>query len=167
MICPHCHHDSSKVVDSRPSDEGRAIRRRRECEYCGTRFTTFERVEKSPLLVIKKNGNREEFRREKLLRGLVRAAEKRPVTMDQMNAIVDKVENKIRATGENEVKSQDIGEHVMKELADVDDVTYIRFASVYREFKDMSGFMNEVQEMMANDKTDKAKSAKKKGANKD
>ncbi|KRL68329.1 transcriptional regulator NrdR [Companilactobacillus versmoldensis] len=155
MICPHCHHDSSKVVDSRPSDEGRAIRRRRECEYCGTRFTTFERIEKSPLLVIKKNGNREEFRREKLLRGLVRAAEKRPVTMDQMNAIVDKVENEIRATGENEVKSQDIGEHVMKELADVDDVTYIRFASVYREFKDMSGFMNEVQEMMANDKKDK------------
>lgn len=165
MICPHCHHDSSKVVDSRPSDEGRAIRRRRECEYCGTRFTTFERVEKSPLLVIKKNGNREEFRREKLLRGLVRAAEKRPVTMDQMNAIVDKVENKIRATGENEVKSQDIGEYVMKELADVDDVTYIRFASVYREFKDMSGFMNEVQEMMANEKTDK--SDKKKGAHKD
>lgn len=155
MICPHCHHDSSKVVDSRPSDEGRAIRRRRECEFCGTRFTTFERIEKSPLLVIKKNGNREEFRREKLLRGLVRAAEKRPVTMDQMNAIVDKVENEIRATGENEVKSQDIGEHVMKELADVDDVTYIRFASVYREFKDMSGFMNEVQEMMANDKKDK------------
>lgn len=161
MICPHCHHDSSKVVDSRPSDEGRAIRRRRECEFCGTRFTTFERVEKSPLLVIKKNGNREEFRREKLLRGLVRAAEKRPVTMDQMNAIVDKVENKIRATGENEVKSQDIGEHVMKELADVDDVTYIRFASVYREFKDMSGFMNEVQEMMANDKSDKKKGATK------
>ncbi|WP_125709148.1 transcriptional regulator NrdR [Companilactobacillus zhongbaensis] len=161
MICPHCHHDSSKVVDSRPSDEGRAIRRRRECEFCGTRFTTFERVEKSPLLVIKKNGNREEFRRDKLLRGLVRAAEKRPVTMDQMNAIVDKVENKIRATGENEVKSQDIGEHVMKELADVDDVTYIRFASVYREFKDMSGFMNEVQEMMANDKSDKKKGATK------
>lgn len=160
MICPHCHHDSSKVVDSRPSDEGRAIRRRRECEFCGTRFTTFERIEKSPLLVIKKNGNREEFRREKLLRGLVRAAEKRPVTMDQMNAIVDKVENEIRATGENEVKSQDIGEHVMKELADVDDVTYIRFASVYREFKDMSGFMNEVQEMMANDKTDKKNNKK-------
>ncbi|WP_300560202.1 transcriptional regulator NrdR [Companilactobacillus sp.] len=160
MICPHCHHDSSKVVDSRPSDEGRAIRRRRECEFCGTRFTTFERIEKSPLLVIKKNGNREEFRREKLLRGLVRAAEKRPVTMDQMNAIVDRVENKIRATGENEVKSQEIGEYVMKELADVDDVTYIRFASVYREFKDMSGFMNEVQEMMANDKGDKKDSKK-------
>lgn len=151
MICPHCHHDSSKVVDSRPSDEGRAIRRRRECEYCGTRFTTFERIEKSPLLVIKKNGNREEFSREKLLRGLVRAAEKRPVTIDQMNEIVDKVENQIRATGENEVGSQTIGEYVMKILADVDDVSYIRFASVYREFKDMNGFMKEVQEMMAND----------------
>ncbi|HIY92828.1 transcriptional regulator NrdR [Companilactobacillus sp. HBUAS56275] len=152
MICPHCHHDSSKVIDSRPSDEGRAIRRRRECEYCGTRFTTFERLEKSPLLVIKKNGNREEFSREKLLRGLVRAAEKRPVTMDQMNDIVDKVENEIRATGESEVRSQLIGEHVMKILSKVDDVTYIRFASVYREFKDMNGFMQEVQEMMSNGK---------------
>ncbi|GAB5057428.1 transcriptional regulator NrdR [Companilactobacillus alimentarius] len=152
MICPHCHHDSSKVIDSRPSDEGRAIRRRRECEYCGTRFTTFERLEKSPLLVIKKNGNREEFSREKLLRGLVRAAEKRPVTMDQMNDIVDKVENEIRSTGESEVRSQVIGEHVMKILSKVDDVTYIRFASVYREFKDMNGFMQEVQEMMFNGK---------------
>lgn len=152
MICPHCHHDSSKVIDSRPSDEGRAIRRRRECEYCGTRFTTFERLEKSPLLVIKKNGNREEFSREKLLRGLVRAAEKRPVTMDQMNDIVDKVENEIRSTGESEVRSQVIGEHVMKILSKVDDVTYIRFASVYREFKDMNGFMQEVQEMMSNGK---------------
>ncbi|AUI71477.1 transcriptional regulator NrdR [Companilactobacillus alimentarius] len=152
MICPHCHHDSSKVIDSRPSDEGRAIRRRRECEYCGTRFTTFERLEKSPLLVIKKNGNREEFSREKLLHGLVRAAEKRPVTMDQMNDIVDKVENEIRSTGESEVRSQVIGEHVMKILSKVDDVTYIRFASVYREFKDMNGFMQEVQEMMSNGK---------------
>jgi len=150
LICPHCHHDSSKVIDSRPSDEGRAIRRRRECENCGTRFTTFERLEKSPLLVIKKNGNREEFSREKLLRGIVRAAEKRPVTMDQMNDIVDKVENEIRANGESEIGSQIIGEHVMKILAKVDDVTYIRFASVYREFKDMNSFMKEVQEMMAN-----------------
>jgi transcriptional regulator NrdR len=155
MICPHCHHDSSKVVDSRPSDEGRAIRRRRECEFCGTRFTTFERVEKSPLLVIKKNGNREEFSREKLLRGLVRAAEKRPVTMDQMNNIVDKVENQIRTTGDSEVRSQVIGEYVMKILADIDDVTYIRFASVYREFKDMNGFMKEVQEMMTNENKQK------------
>jgi len=152
LICPHCHHDSSKVIDSRPSDEGRAIRRRRECEFCGTRFTTFERLEKSPLLVIKKNGNREEFSREKLLRGLVRAAEKRPVTMDQMNDIVDKVENEIRSTGESEVQSRIIGEHVMKILIKIDDVTYIRFASVYREFKDMNGFMQEVQEMMANGK---------------
>ncbi|MDG5112833.1 transcriptional regulator NrdR [Companilactobacillus pabuli] len=152
MICPHCHHDSSKVIDSRPSDEGRAIRRRRECEFCGTRFTTFERLEKAPLLVIKKNGNREEFSREKLLRGIVRAAEKRPVTMDQMNGIVDKVENEIRSTGESEVRSQLIGEHVMNILAKVDDVTYIRFASVYREFKDMNSFMKEVQEMMANGK---------------
>ncbi|WP_155286559.1 transcriptional regulator NrdR [Lacticaseibacillus zhaodongensis] len=148
MHCPHCHHNSSRVVDSRPTDGGEAIRRRRECENCGYRFTTFERVEQTPLLVIKKNGTREEFNREKILRGLIRAAEKRPVTMEQMQQIVEKVENKLRTIGENEVSSQSIGEYVMKLLADVDDVAYIRFASVYRQFKDMSVFMSELQDMM-------------------
>ncbi|MCG4282103.1 transcriptional regulator NrdR [Lacticaseibacillus saniviri] len=149
MQCPHCHHNSSRVVDSRPTDGGRAIRRRRECENCGFRFTTFERIEQTPLLVIKKNGTREEFNREKVLKGLIRAAEKRPVTMEQMTGIVDAVENQLRAIGENEVSSQAIGEYVMNRLADVDDVAYIRFASVYRQFKDMSVFMQELQEMMA------------------
>ena len=129
MKCPNCHKNGSRVVDSRPADNGHAIRRRRECEQCGYRFTTFERVEVTPLLVIKKNGTREEFQREKLLRGIVRAAEKRPV-------------------GGTEVSSQLIGEYVMKILADVDEVAYIRYASVYREFKDMHAFADELRELM-------------------
>lgn len=152
MICPHCHQNSSRVIDSRPSDEGRVIRRRRECENCGHRFTTFERIEQSPVLVIKKNGSREEFSREKVLRGIVRAAEKRPVTLDDMNQMVSRVESKVRATGENEVYSRQIGEYVMQELAQLDDIAYIRFASVYRQFKDINGLMKEVQEMMDNQK---------------
>lgn len=150
MVCPHCHQNSSRVVDSRPSDENRAIRRRRECENCGFRFATFEKVEETPLLVVKKNGNREEFSREKVLRGLVRAAEKRPISIDQMRELVAQVENEIRALGESEIRSQEIGEYVMKKLAKIDDVAYIRFASVYREFKDMNVFMQEVKDMMAN-----------------
>ena len=140
MKCPNCHKNGSRVVDSRPADNGHAIRRRRECEQCGYRFTTFERVEVTPLLVIKKNGTREEFQREKLLRGIVRAAEKRPVGIDEITEIVDKVENKLRSVGGTEVSSQLIGEYVMKILADVDEVAYIRYASVYREFKDMHAF---------------------------
>lgn len=166
MQCPRCHHNSLKVVDSRPADEGRAIRRRRECENCGYRFTTFERIEQTPLLVVKKNGTREEFNREKIMRGLVRAAEKRPVTMDQMTEIVDKIEHDIRQTGENEIRSEEIGELVMKYLAGVDDVAYIRFASVYREFKDMSVFMKEVQEMMARE-NDLSRQRKSVNENKD
>ena len=125
MKCPNCHKNGSRVVDSRPADNGHAIRRRRECEQCGYRFTTFERVEVTPLLVIKKNGTREEFQREKLLRGIVRAAEKRPVGIDEITEIVDKVENKLRSVGGTEVSSQLIGEYVMKILADVDEVAYI------------------------------------------
>ena len=151
MKCPNCHQNGSRVVDSRPADNGHAIRRRRECENCGFRFTTFERVEAAPLLVIKKNGAREEFSREKILRGVMRAAEKRPVPMDQIEDIVDQVETKVRAVGGNEVSSQLIGEFVMGILADVDDIAYIRFASVYREFKDMASFANELQELMARD----------------
>ncbi|MDT3392679.1 MAG: transcriptional regulator NrdR [Bacillota bacterium] len=152
MQCPRCHHNGSRVVDSRPTGEGRVIRRRRECENCNFRFTTFERVEQTPLLVIKKNGTREEFNREKILRGLIRSAEKRPVTMEQMTQIVDEVENKIRALGENEVASQVIGEYVMTLLADVDEITYIRFASVYRQFKDVNVFLKELNDMVDRDK---------------
>ena len=148
MKCPNCHKNGSRVVDSRPADNGHAIRRRRECEQCGYRFTTFERVEVTPLLVIKKNGTREEFQREKLLRGIVRAAEKRPVGIDEITEIVDKVENKLRSVGGTEVSSQLIGEYVMKILADVDEVAYIRYASVYREFKDMHAFADELGELM-------------------
>ncbi|AEV95401.1 transcriptional regulator NrdR [Pediococcus claussenii] len=155
MRCPHCNNNSSRVVDSRPTDEGRVIRRRRECENCGFRFTTFERVEATPLLVIKKNGNREEFDRDKILRGLIRAAEKRPVKMDEMTDIVDKVENKVRALGESEVSSQAIGEYVMNLLPDIDEIAYIRFASVYRQFKDMNVFMNELQEMIKKERKNK------------
>lgn len=157
MQCPHCHHNGSRVVDSRPTDDGRVIRRRRECENCGFRFTTFERVEVTPLLVIKKNGTREEFNREKILRGLIRSAEKRPVGMDVMTQVVDDVENEVRSLGENEVSSQLIGEFVMKRLVDIDEIAYIRFASVYRQFKDMGVFFTELKEIMERDKKKKEK----------
>ncbi|KMT39142.1 transcriptional regulator NrdR [Melissococcus plutonius] len=153
MRCPRCHHNNSRVVDSRQAEDGRVIRRRRECENCGYRFTTFERIEATTLLVIKKNGEREEFSREKILRGLVRSAEKRPVAMEQMAKIVDDVEIKIRNLGENEVSTNLIGEYVMEDLVDLDDIAYIRFASVYRQFKDMSVFLKELQDIV-----DKAKS---------
>ncbi len=152
MKCPKCHEEGSRVVDSRPADEGHAIRRRRECTNCGFRFTTFERVEATPLLVIKKDGTREEFNREKILKGIVRATEKRPVGMDQITAIVNQVENKVRSVGGTEVSSQLIGEYIMGILADVDEVAYIRFASVYRQFKDMAAFRDELEELMARDK---------------
>ncbi|AOF48909.1 transcriptional regulator NrdR [Tetragenococcus halophilus] len=153
MHCPKCHHNNSRVIDSRQTDDGRAIRRRRECENCGYRFTTFERLEETPLLVIKKNGAREEFNREKILRGLIRSAEKRPVAMEQMEQIVDHVESRIRELGENEISSNLIGEYVMEDLKDVDEIAYIRFASVYRQFKDMSVFLKELEDIVgkAND----------------
>lgn len=147
MQCPRCQHNGTRVVDSRPADDGRAIRRRRECESCGYRFTTFERLEQLPLLVVKKNGNREEFNREKILRGVVRSCEKRPVAMEQVEKIVDEVENEIRNLGESEVTSTLIGEHVMQKLAKTDEVAYIRFASVYRQFKDIEVFMQEMKEL--------------------
>ncbi len=157
MHCPKCQNNNSRVVDSRPADEGRAIRRRRECENCGYRFTTFERIEATPLLVIKKNGDREEFSRDKILRGLIRSAEKRPIAMEQMEKIVDKVENRVRSLGENEVSTTVIGEYVMEYLVDLDEIAYIRFASVYRQFKDMTVFLNELQEVIekAGDKKEK------------
>lgn len=148
MHCPKCQYNGSRVVDSRPADEGRAIRRRRECEKCGFRFTTFERIEAAPLLVVKKNGDREEFNRDKILRGLIRSAEKRPVAMEQMELIVDQVENKIRGLGENEISTTLIGEFVMEYLVKLDDIAYIRFASVYRQFKDMGVFLKEMQEIV-------------------
>ncbi|CCI85802.1 transcriptional regulator NrdR [Lactobacillus pasteurii DSM 23907 = CRBIP 24.76] len=149
MECPNCHENSSRVIDSRPSDENRAIRRRRECENCGYRFTTFERVEKAPLLVIKNDGTREPFSREKILHGVMAAGQKRPISSSQFEQLVDRVENDVRKQGVSEISSKKIGEFVMSHLADVDDVAYIRFASIYREFKDMSSFMKTMEDMMA------------------
>lgn len=148
MQCPNCHQNSSRVIDSRPTDDGRAIRRRRECENCGFRFTTFERIEQQPLLVIKNDGTREPFKREKILRGVAAACQKRPVTSQQLDELTDYVENAIRKRGVNEVSSKEIGELVMNELADLDDVAYIRFASIYRQFTDMSSFMKTMEDMM-------------------
>lgn len=148
MKCPHCDHNGTKVLDSRPSDEGRSIRRRRECESCDYRYTTFERVEKTPLIVVKKDGNREEFSREKLLRGLVRACEKRPIPLEQLESLTTDVEKEMRNRSVSEVSSNDIGEYVMQHLADIDDVAYVRFASVYRQFKDINVFVDELKDLI-------------------
>ena len=147
MQCPRCKFNGSRVIDSRPADDGRSIRRRRECDECGYRFTTFERLEKAPILVIKRNGNREAFSREKLLNGLVRSAEKRPIPLSQLEQIVNEVEHTINQEGENEISSMLIGEIVMDYLAKIDDIAYIRFASVYRQFTDRKMFLKELERM--------------------
>ena len=147
MQCPRCKFNGSRVIDSRPADDGRSIRRRRECDECGYRFTTFERLEKAPILVIKRNGNREAFNREKLLNGLVRSAEKRSIPLSQLEQIVNEVEHTINQEGENEISSMLIGEMVMDYLAKIDDIAYIRFASVYRQFTDRKMFLKELERM--------------------
>ena len=147
MQCPRCKFNGSRVIDSRPADDGRSIRRRRECDECGYRFTTCERLEKAPILVIKRNGNREAFNREKLLNGLVRSAEKRPIPLSQLEQIVNEVEHTINQEGENEISSMLIGEMVMDYLAKIDDIAYIRFASVYRQFTDRKMFLKELERM--------------------
>ncbi len=151
MKCPSCKHNGTRVVDSRPADEWRSIRRRRECEKCAYRFTTFERVEQMPLIVIKKEGIREEFSRDKILRGLIRACEKRPVTLDQLETITHEIERELRSQGQAEVQSEVIGEMVMDKLADVDEVAYVRFASVYRQFKDINVFLDELKDLIKKD----------------
>lgn len=147
LECPKCQYNNTKVIDSRPTEDGKSIRRRRECTRCGARFNTYERVEYSPLLVIKRDGTREEFNREKLLRGIVRSAEKRPISRDQMDRLVQKVENQLREQLETEVESKKIGELVMPLLMDLDEVAYIRFASVYREFQSKEMFLRELEVM--------------------
>jgi len=148
MRCPTCQYNGTKVVDSRPVDDNKAIRRRRECEDCGFRFTTFEKVEETPLIVIKKDGSREEFSREKVLRGLIRACEKRPVELERLENIVFSIEKELRRMGNAEVRSEDVGEFVMDKLAEVDEVAYVRFASVYRQFKDINVFIEELKEIL-------------------
>lgn len=137
MKCPNCSHQNSKVIDSRHAEDIDAIRRRRECESCNTRFTTFERIELSPLVVVKKDGTREVFNREKVLDGLIRACEKRPVAYTELEQLVERVISQLRNLNQTEVTSNEIGEHVMKELIELDQVAYVRFASVYKEFKDI------------------------------
>ncbi|WP_071460342.1 transcriptional regulator NrdR [Bacillus massilinigeriensis] len=148
MKCPACQNNSTRVLDSRPVDEGKSIRRRRECEACSYRFTTFEKVEETPLIVVKKEGTREEFNRDKLLRGLIKACEKRPVALKELETIVSEVEKELRNQGVAEVKSEAIGEMVMDRLAKVDEVAYVRFASVYRQFKDINVFIEELKELI-------------------
>ncbi|UJF31696.1 transcriptional regulator NrdR [Paenibacillus hexagrammi] len=148
MRCPFCDYNGTKVLDSRSANENKSIRRRRECEKCARRFTTFEMVEETPLIVIKKDGSREEFSREKILRGLIRACEKRPVSMERLEVIVSEVEMQLRNTAHAEVDSRAIGEILMEQLYPVDEVAYIRFASVYRQFKDINMFLKELTEIL-------------------
>ena len=150
MKCPFCGHDDSKVVDSRPTDEGTSIRRRRECLKCLKRFTTYETVERMPLMLVKRDGTRQPYDRQKLLGGLVKACEKRPVSLMQLEQIVDNVEQRVFSALESEVSSKTIGELVMEQLRSVDEVAYVRFASVYREFKDVNTFMEELGKLLEN-----------------
>lgn len=151
MRCPYCENIDTKVVDSRPTDEGRTIRRRRLCEACGKRFTTYEKLEENIIMVIKKNGQRESFDRNKILNGIVKACEKRPVSMATMEGIVDNIERGLNNMMEKEVESTFIGELIMDELKKVDDVAYVRFASVYREFKDADTFIKELEKLLKKD----------------
>ena len=148
MKCPYCQYSESKVIDSRPTDEDEKIRRRRECMRCGKRFTTYEIVETTPLMVVKKDGSIEPFNREKLLNGLLRACEKRPVSYTQLDAAVDRIEQQLLNSYDREVSSIHIGDLAMQELKQMDDVGYVRFASVYRQFSDVNTFMEELKDML-------------------
>ncbi len=147
MKCPYCGYEESKVVDSRPTDEGERIRRRRECLKCAKRFTTYELIESLPIIVIKKDKSREPFKREKLLNGLLRACEKRPVSLDTLENLIDEIELSIQNTLDREVSSEHIGELVMEKIKAVDEVAYVRFVSVYRRFDDISSFMDELNKL--------------------
>lgn len=148
MKCPVCAHPDSKVVDSRPAEEGSCIRRRRECLHCGKRFTTYETVESLPLIVVKKDRTREAFDRNKILKSIIRACDKRQVTMTQMEGVVLEIETALQNSLQNEVESSAIGEMVMDKLKALDEVAYVRFASVYRQFKDIGAFMDELNRLL-------------------
>lgn len=148
MKCPFCEHEESKVIDSRPTDEGEAIRRRRECLKCSKRFTTYEKIENIPLMVVKKDGSRQMFDRMKLLNGIMRACEKRPVPTGEMERIVNEIEAATQNFLEREISSQKMGEMVMERLQQIDEVAYVRFASVYRQFKDINTFVEEVNKLL-------------------
>ena len=148
MKCPFCGDDNTRVIDSRPADNNEAIRRRRQCDECGKRFTTYEKVETIPLIVIKKDKNRETYDRSKIESGVVRSCHKRPVSVDQIEACVEEIENKIFNLGVREIESEKIGEIVMDQIRDLDQVAYVRFASVYRQFKDADTFMSELKKLL-------------------
>ena len=148
MRCPYCDQDDTRVIDSRPADENRTIRRRRECNVCHKRFTTYEKVETLPLIVIKKDNNREPYDRSKIEAGIVRSCHKRPISRDQINSIVDTIENDLFSREEKEIPTMVIGELVMNKLKELDPVAYVRFASVYREFKDVNTFMDELKKIL-------------------
>ena len=149
--CPYCQSEQSKVLDSRSTEKGRSIRRRRECVSCQRRFTTYERVESTPLMVVKRDGRREQFQRDKLLEGVMTACEKRPISADQIRQIIDDIEYELSIKAGSEASSQIIGELVMERLKDLDDVAYVRFASVYRRFKDLDAFEQEVTRLRQQD----------------
>ena len=149
MKCPFCSHENTRVIDSRPADENNSIRRRRVCDECGKRFTTYEKVETIPLIVIKKDNNRETYDRSKIEAGVLRACHKRPISADQINELVDAMETAVFNREEKEISSGMIGEMVMDKLKDLDTVAYVRFASVYREFKDINTFMDELKKVMS------------------
>ena len=148
MRCPFCGKDNTRVIDSRPAEDGNAIRRRRECDVCRKRFTTYEKVEMIPLIVIKKDNNRETYDRSKIEGGVFRACHKRPISADQIKSMIDEVEAGIFKKEAREISSREIGEMVMEKLKDLDSVAYVRFASVYREFKDVNTFMDELKKFL-------------------
>ncbi len=148
MRCPYCKSENSKVIDSRPTDDNYAIRRRRECLSCKKRFTTYENIERTPLLIIKKDGSRQAYKREKLLRGIIRACEGRPISIQTMEEMVDNIELNLNNSMIKEIDSANIGEEIMAQLKNIDEVAYVRFASVYKNFKDIETFMQELQKLM-------------------
>ena len=147
MKCPYCGKENTRVIDSRPTDDS-SVRRRRQCDECGKRFTTYEKVETLPLIVVKKDNNREPYDREKIVAGIVRSCHKRPISMTQINDMVDDIEGQIFNMGEKEIPTTTIGSIVMDKLKDLDEVAYVRFASVYREFKDVNTFMDEIKKIL-------------------
>ncbi len=149
MICPFCGKNQDKVIDSREASDGAAIRRRRECEKCHERFTTYERLEESPLLVVKRDGRREAFDRKKILSGVIKACEKRPIPLEKIESLVGDLEREIMRESDREISSVEVGERLMRRLHDLDEVAYVRFASVYRSFKDLNQFMKELRELLS------------------
>ncbi len=161
MKCPFCNNDDTKVIDSRPTEDGHAIRRRRGCDKCGRRFTTYEKVEEIIMMVVKKDGRREAFDRSKVLNGIIKACEKRPVPMTEMESMTDEIEKTLSNSMEKEVESYYIGELIMNQLKNVDEVAYVRFASVYRQFTDVNTFIKEIEKLIGPKKSSRSSQREK------